>query len=306
MEILTILVVLFILSRVARGSVVFVKPGETRVVEKLGKVDRILKPGLHILLPLIERAVASGSSAEQELEWSGSEATTRDGFPVGVHGSAAYRVTDPAKAKKQGADLEAALSKVLDSRWRKALGQVDVRQVYAKREEMAREIESALSAAAHHFGAELLRFAIDRLEPPTRDLGSASDAAPSRSPQLPPSLTAIDVKGESVRLAGDHEVDVAGIRAETGGGERLSLAVHVRFTYRASVRTAEAAVETLEDLRRIVRETVIEEVGAMEALPGGGDMQRLGDLVLRALRSEARDAGAAVDRLNIARLEGRG
>ncbi|MGH7803494.1 MAG: SPFH domain-containing protein [Candidatus Binatia bacterium] len=305
-------IVLVIVFRVAQSSIIVVKAGETRVVERMGKVDRVLGPGVHLLVPLIERAVvpaAAGSagetSAEQKIELNGGQAKTRDGVPVRIGASLAYRVADPLKAHKQTADLKRAMAGILESRLGKALGQVDARHVYESRERMAGEVQAALSAAAKHFGAEILRFGVDRLELATRDLGAALPE-PSRSqPERARVTPTMAMAGESVRLAGDHEIDVAGIRAETGGGEHHAFDVHVRFTYRSSVRTAEKAQEATEELARIVRETVVEEIAAMETLPAGADLRRLGDLVLRALRSEAREAGAAVDRLDMARAEGR-
>jgi len=79
-------------------AVVTVPQGREYTVERFGKYEKTLKPGLHILLPWIEGIGRRMSVMEQVLDVPSQEVITKDNAMVGVDGVVFYQVLDTARA----------------------------------------------------------------------------------------------------------------------------------------------------------------------------------------------------------------
>ena len=68
------------------------------VVEKLGKYDRTLPPGLAFVLPFIERVAYRHSLKEVPLDVPSQVCITKDNTQLQVDGIIYFQVTDPMRA----------------------------------------------------------------------------------------------------------------------------------------------------------------------------------------------------------------
>src|SRR5204862_7885730 len=68
------------------------------VIERLGKYDRTLKPGLEFVTPFIERDAYKHSLKEVPLDVPSQVCITRDNTQLQVDGSIYFQVTDPMRA----------------------------------------------------------------------------------------------------------------------------------------------------------------------------------------------------------------
>ncbi|MFX8731493.1 SPFH domain-containing protein, partial [Acinetobacter baumannii] len=87
-------------------GVVTVPQGREYTVERFGKYEKTLKPGLHFLIPFVERVGKKLSLMEQVLDVPSQEVITKDNAMVGVDGVVFYQVLDAARAAYEVQNLE--------------------------------------------------------------------------------------------------------------------------------------------------------------------------------------------------------
>lgn len=110
--------ILFVIAMIAESCHV-VHGNEVGVVERLGKPDRILQPGFHITIPIIEWVIGYVPSTDQ---WNYQKlpsvsCKTKDNYLLTGSVSIQYRVIDPLKAvytlRQSSTYLEQATQEVL-------------------------------------------------------------------------------------------------------------------------------------------------------------------------------------------------
>ena len=90
---LVLLVVMFLLMAVR-----VVKQGYVYTIERLGKFTLAAEPGLHLIIPFIDRVGQKVNVMEQVLDIPGQEIITRDNAMVGVDAVVFFQVLDAGKA----------------------------------------------------------------------------------------------------------------------------------------------------------------------------------------------------------------
>jgi regulator of protease activity HflC (stomatin/prohibitin superfamily) len=67
------------------------------IVERLGKFSKILKPGLHLVIPYIEKIQAKHILKEQSFHVYANNCVTKDNVFVNLDGILYYKIVDPYK-----------------------------------------------------------------------------------------------------------------------------------------------------------------------------------------------------------------
>lgn len=80
--------------------VMFVPQQEAWVVERMGKFNRILDPGLNILVPIIDRVKYVQSLKEIAIDVPKQSAITVDNVTLGIDGVLYLRILDPYLGKE--------------------------------------------------------------------------------------------------------------------------------------------------------------------------------------------------------------
>lgn len=124
-------------------SVVVVPSGQAYVVERLGRVERVLPAGLHVVPPFVSRVAARVPLGEQTLEVPGGPCCTRDNATATCGGSVVLRVLDPAKAVSAVADYRDATVQAVAQAWFQAVAASDLVEAPAAVGSAHRRAESA-------------------------------------------------------------------------------------------------------------------------------------------------------------------
>lgn len=95
--ILTVLLILFVLTMLAK-TVRVIPQGRAGIVERLGKFRAVLKPGLHIVIPVVDRVLPLIDLREQVVSFPSQSVITEDNLVVGIDTVVYFQVTDPQAA----------------------------------------------------------------------------------------------------------------------------------------------------------------------------------------------------------------
>ncbi|TVY52733.1 Uncharacterized protein LCER1_G003245 [Lachnellula cervina] len=144
----------------------FVPQQTAWIVERMGKFNRILAPGLAILVPFLDRIAYVKSLKEAAIEIPSQSAITADNVTLDLDGVLYTRVFDAYKASYGVEDAEYAISQLAQTTMRSEIGQLTLDHVLKERASLNINITNVLNEAAKDWGVTCLRYEIRDIHPP--------------------------------------------------------------------------------------------------------------------------------------------
>ena len=143
---------------------------EVWIVQKLGRYDRKLEPGLNILIPFIESVAYKHSLKEDAHHVTEQSAVTRDNVTLVLDGVVYLRITDPVQASYGVNDPVYAVSQLAQTTMRSEIGKLTLDQCLSEREQLNTHIVQAINHAAQTWGIQCMRYEIKNISPPVNVL----------------------------------------------------------------------------------------------------------------------------------------
>ncbi|XP_061409897.1 stomatin-like protein 2, mitochondrial [Lethenteron reissneri] len=149
-------------------AVLFVPEQEAWVIERMGRFNRILRPGLNLLIPIIDKIKYVQSLKEIVIDIPEQSAITLDNVTLQLDGVLYLRIMDPFKASYGVEDPEYAVTQLAQTTMRSELGKIALDSVFKERESLNANIVEVINGAAEVWGIRCLRYEIKDMELPTR------------------------------------------------------------------------------------------------------------------------------------------
>lgn len=150
----------------ANTIIKFVPQQTAWIVERMGKFNRVLEPGLAVLMPVIDRIAYVKSLKETAIEIPSQSAITADNVTLELDGVLYTRVFDPYKASYGVEDAEYAISQLAQTTMRSEIGQLSLDHVLKERAALNTNITAAINEAAQDWGVTCLRYEIRDIHAP--------------------------------------------------------------------------------------------------------------------------------------------
>jgi regulator of protease activity HflC (stomatin/prohibitin superfamily) len=136
------------------------------IVERFGKFDRTLEPGLRLILPFIDRIGAKHDLREVPLDVPSQVCITRDNTQLQVDGILYFQVTEPKLATYGSSNYILAITQLAQTTLRSIVGKLELDKTFEERDMINHAVVSALDQAAQNWGVKVLRYEIKDLTPP--------------------------------------------------------------------------------------------------------------------------------------------
>lgn len=159
-------VVLILLALILAYNIIKIVPqSEMWVVERLGKYNKTLQPGLSVLIPFIERVVNKVNMREILIDIPQQDIISKDNASVSIDAVCFIRITDPYKATYQVDNLEYAIENLALVNIRNELGKMELDEILSSREVLNSAITNQIDEATNPWGVKVQRVDIKQLEP---------------------------------------------------------------------------------------------------------------------------------------------
>jgi regulator of protease activity HflC (stomatin/prohibitin superfamily) len=264
MDGLVVVSVFFILVGVTIFLGVRIVPqGSKHVVQRLGKYNKTLGPGLNIIIPYVDTVAYKVTTKDIVLDIPSQEVITRDNAVMVVNAVAYINIVSPEKAVYGVEDYTLAIQNLVQTSLRSIVGEMDLDDALSSRDQIKAKLKAAISDDIADWGITLKTVEIQ-------------DINPSQTMQ----------KAMEEQAAAERARRATVTRAD---GEKAAAILEAEGRMEAAKRDAQAKVVLAEGTQRAIQK-ITEAIGDND-LPV---MYLLGERYVEALRGMATSPNAKI------------
>jgi len=251
---------LVVLLALGSGSVKITSGGRSRLVERLGKYDREMQPGLSFVLPVVEKVVSYESLKERVLDIPPQQCITRDNVSIQVDAVVYWQLLEHSRAYYAVDDLQAAMVNLVLTQIRAEMGKLVLDQTFTTRAEVNELLLRELDEATDPWGVKVTRVEMRDILP-----------SPGVKQAMEAQMTAEREKRAAIlRSEGEKESQLNEAR-----GKAEALVLDAKAQQEALLLDAEAQAKQQELLSKAKAEAALEIARALESNPKADEAMRL-------------------------------
>ncbi|MFC4627117.1 SPFH domain-containing protein [Promicromonospora alba] len=183
------------------------------VVERLGRYSKTLDPGLHVLVPFVDRVRAGVDLREQVVSFPPQPVITSDNLVVEIDTVIYFQVTDAKSAVYEIANYITAIEQLTVTTLRNVIGSMDLEQTLTSRDQINGQLRGVLDEATGRWGIRVNRVELKSIEPPPSIQGAMEQQMRAERDRRAAILTAEGIK-QSAILTAEGEKQSAILTAE--------------------------------------------------------------------------------------------
>ena len=135
------------------------------VLERFGNFRRVLGPGFHLLVPLLDKIAYRHEMREQVLDIPAQSCITKDNIQVAVDGLVYLKVMDAQRASYGIGDYRLASINLAQTTMRSEIGKLTLGDTFYERDRLNESIVREIDKASDPWGIKVLRYEIRNISP---------------------------------------------------------------------------------------------------------------------------------------------
>ena len=143
-----------------KAGIKIVPQSENWLVERLGKFNRKLEAGLHLIIPFFESVRYKVPIQERQLPPKPINAITLDNVTISVSLAVLYRIVDASRTMYRISNVDDAILTIVNGTVRNVIGKTDLDGVQSNRRNLSEEISNDLDTVSLEWGIALTRVEI--------------------------------------------------------------------------------------------------------------------------------------------------
>jgi regulator of protease activity HflC (stomatin/prohibitin superfamily) len=243
-----LIIAVFIVIALVR-SVRIIPQAFSGLVERLGRYNRTLDPGLHVLVPFIDSLKPLVDRREQVLNFPPQPVITEDNVTINIDTVIYSQIIDPVRSTYEVANLTQAMEQLAITTLRNVIGSLSLEDTLTSRDKINAELRIVMDEATERWGVRVNRIELKSIDPPSsiqeamekqmraeRDKraailqaeGEKQSAVLSAEGQRQATILRAEADKQSAVLAAEGEKEAAILRAQGQGEavETLFAAIH--------------------------------------------------------------------------------
>ncbi|KEF42649.1 MAG: hypothetical protein ER33_05130 [Cyanobium sp. CACIAM 14] len=255
-----IIPVLVVLAGLGLSGVKVTSSSRSMLVERLGKYDRELRPGLSLVIPGLERVVSHESLKERVLDIPPQQCITRDNVSIEVDAVVYWQLLEHARAYYAVDNLQAAMVNLVLTQIRAEMGKLDLDQTFTTRSEVNEVLLQELDQATDPWGVKVTRVEL-------RDIQPSQGVQQAMEQQM---TAEREKRAAILRSEGERESQVNAAR-----GRAEALVLDAKAKQEAVLLDADAQAKQQLLLAKARAEAAQELAAVIEAHPAAAESLRL-------------------------------
>ena len=163
----------------AKMALVIIPQSETKIIERLGRYYATRRPGINIIIPIVDRAkeivvmragryVYSNSIdlREQVYDFPKQNVITKDNVQTEINALLYFQIVDPFKAVYEINNLPNAIEKLTQTTLRNIIGELELDETLTSRDTINTKLRSVLDDATNKWGIKVNRVELQDITPP--------------------------------------------------------------------------------------------------------------------------------------------
>ena len=244
------LILLIIAIVFVTQSVKVVPQQHAWVVERLGKYNGTLIPGLNFLMPFVDRVAYKHVLKEIPLDIPSQICITRDNTQLQVDGILYFQVTDAMRASYGSSNYIMAISQLAQTSLRSVIGKLELDKTFEERDIINAQVVQAIDEAALNWGVKVLRYEIKDLTPPKEILHAMQQQITAEREKRALIAASEGRRQEQINIAtGEREAFIA--RSE---GEKQAAINRAQGEAASILAVADANAQAIERISRAIQQ----------------------------------------------------
>jgi regulator of protease activity HflC (stomatin/prohibitin superfamily) len=206
------LIALLVVTTIAK-TIRIVPQATAVIVERLGRYSRTLEPGLHWLIPFIDRPRAVVDLREQVVSFPPQPVITSDNLVVNIDTVIYFQPTDPRSAVYEIFNYIQGIEQLTVTTLRNVIGSLDLEETLTSRDQINGQLRGVLDEATGRWGIRVNRVELKAIDPPPSVQDSMEKQMRAERDRRAAILNAEGVKQSQILTAeGDKQSSI--LRAE--------------------------------------------------------------------------------------------
>jgi regulator of protease activity HflC (stomatin/prohibitin superfamily) len=148
------------------SSVRVIQQSYIGIVQRLGRYQRMIGPGVHLLVPMLDRVAVVVDMKETVQAFAPQPVITQDNVTIGIDTVVYYQVTDAVKATYEVANVLVAMEQLTITTLRNVVGAMTLEETLTSRDSINSQLRSVLDEATEKWGVRVTRVELKSIDPP--------------------------------------------------------------------------------------------------------------------------------------------